>query len=82
MVVWYGTNEYNFEKLPNPPSFEPTRCAKCGAVIHLGADGYTISGNECWCEVCAEKEMEKTIARMESERGSRHPQKRGPKRKT
>ncbi len=27
--VNYGTNEYNFRKLPNPPEFEPTRCAKC-----------------------------------------------------
>src|SRR3990172_1895602 len=24
IYVWYGTNEYNFEKLKNPPSFEPT----------------------------------------------------------
>ena len=23
--VWYGTNEYNFEKLPDPPSYEPTK---------------------------------------------------------
>ena len=24
MYVYYGTNEYNFEKLPDPPAFEPT----------------------------------------------------------
>src|SRR3989344_5424360 len=24
MYVWYGMNEYNFEKLSNPPAFEPT----------------------------------------------------------
>jgi hypothetical protein len=59
MYVWYGTNEYNFEKLPNPPSFAPTKCAKCRAVIHLGTDGFTISGAEYWCQTCADKEMAK-----------------------
>ena len=24
IFVGYGTNEYNFEKLPNPPAYEPT----------------------------------------------------------
>ena len=28
MYVYYGTNEYNFEILKNPPSYEPTRCSK------------------------------------------------------
>jgi hypothetical protein len=35
IYVWYGTNEYNFEKLPNPPAYEPTRCDRCGVVIKL-----------------------------------------------
>jgi len=35
MYVWYGTNEYNFEKLLNPPSFT-RRNAECGVVIRLG----------------------------------------------
>jgi len=52
MYVWYGTNEYNFEKLPNPPAFEPTQCAKCNKVIHLGEEGYTVSGEEYFCEHC------------------------------
>ncbi len=39
-----GTNEYNFEKLPNPPAFKPIKCAKCGRIIHLGEDGYTSQG--------------------------------------
>ena len=39
MYVDYGTNEYNFVKLKNPPKFNPTRCAKCKAVISLAADG-------------------------------------------
>lgn len=52
MYVWYGTNEYNFEKLENPPSFEPTHCSDCGEIIHLSADGYTTSGDKIWCEAC------------------------------
>jgi hypothetical protein len=59
MYVWYATNEYNFEKLENPPSYEPTHCSKCGVVINLGTDGYAGSGDEYWCEACAEKEMKK-----------------------
>jgi len=55
MYVWYGTNEYNFEKLENPPSFEPTRCSKCGAVIALGTDGYMQKGGKYFCGRCAEK---------------------------
>lgn len=68
MYVWYGTNEYNFEKLPNPPSYEPTVCSKCGTVIRLGTDGYTQSGDEYWCEVCSAKEMEKEFRRRAGSR--------------
>jgi hypothetical protein len=42
MYVWYGTNEYNFEKLANPPAYEPTHCASCGQVIRLAEDGYVL----------------------------------------
>ncbi len=42
IYAYYGTNEYNFEKLPNPPKFEPTRCSKCNRVISLSQDGYTL----------------------------------------
>src|SRR3972149_4726375 len=42
MYVWYGTNEHNFVKLENPPAYEPTKCAKCGIVMRLGEDGYSI----------------------------------------
>lgn len=52
MYVWYGTNEYNFEKLANPPAYEPTTCAKCGKVIHLGEGGYSICGNDYFCIRC------------------------------
>ena len=53
--VWHGTNEYNFAKLQNPPAFEPTRCAACGAVIHRGSEGYTSFGGKHWCEHCSDK---------------------------
>jgi hypothetical protein len=53
MYVWYGTNEYNFEKLPNPPEYEPTHCADCGRVIRLGTEGYSVQGKKYWCERCS-----------------------------
>lgn len=61
MYVYYGTNEYSFEKLPNPPAYEPTKCVDCGRVIVLGTDGYTTRGDEIWCERCAAKRMRKGL---------------------
>lgn len=52
MYVWYGTNEYNFEKLKNPPHYEPTKCVQCGAVISLSQDGYAMSKDGYRCENC------------------------------
>lgn len=63
MYVYYGTNEYNFEKLKNPPAYLPTKCAKCGAMISLGYDGYSQRGNKYWCEECTQKEMENIYRR-------------------
>ena len=55
MYVWYGTNEYNFESLPNPPAYEPTRCAGCKKVILLAEGGYMLAPDgSYWCEVCAD----------------------------
>ncbi|MBW6521646.1 MAG: hypothetical protein K0A99_11680 [Desulfoarculaceae bacterium] len=59
MVAWYGTNEYNFEKLPDPPEFEATTCSECGVIIHLSMDAYTMLGDNYWCYDCAAKKMEK-----------------------
>jgi hypothetical protein len=53
MIAWYGTNEYNFEKMPDPPPFKPTKCSRCGVVIRLGSDGYAVSGGKYRCESCA-----------------------------
>jgi hypothetical protein len=57
MYVWYGTNEYNFEKLPNPPEYEPTHCADCGKVIRLGTEGYSVQGDKYWCDRCSARRM-------------------------
>lgn len=63
IYVWYGTNEYNFEKLPNPPSYEPTNCSRCGVVIKLGTDGHSIKGDEYFCEKCSWIDMGKLACR-------------------
>ena len=52
IYVYYGTNEYNFEKLENPPDYEPTKCCKCGAVIILGEGGYLHDKNGYRCGKC------------------------------
>ncbi len=52
MYVWYGTNEYNFEKLKNPPSFEPTKCAECNTIIKLGDESYSRKGEQYFCSNC------------------------------
>ena len=57
LYVYYGTNEYNFEKLENPPAYEPTKCSGCKAIIRLGEDGYSIQGNRYWCESCSGKKF-------------------------
>lgn len=57
MYVWYGTNEHNFEKLKDPPKYEPTTCSTCGRVIVLGEEGHAQKGGEYWCEECAADEM-------------------------
>jgi hypothetical protein len=52
--VYHGTNEHNFEKLENPPQFEPTHCSRCGKVIKLAEEGFTWSGGFYTCENCRE----------------------------
>jgi len=61
IYVYYGTNEYNFEKLENPPTFEPTRCARCGRVIRLGEDGYSMRERKYFCQQCSELEMFRSV---------------------
>ena len=57
MYAYYGTNEYNFEKLPNPPAFEPTCCSQCGKAIDLGGGGYSQSGKGYTCMDCLSPEL-------------------------
>lgn len=52
MYVYYGTNEYNFEVLENPPAYEPTRCHKCNTIIKLGEGGYSQSIDGYTCMNC------------------------------
>ena len=52
MYVYYGTNEYNFVKLDNPPNYAPTLCKQCGAIIRLAEDAYAMMGNAYYCERC------------------------------
>lgn len=67
MYVWYGTNEYNFEKLPDPPAFKPTFCAKCGKRIILPDGGYSTIGDIYRCDDCpiSDKEQEKIFHEYE-----------------
>jgi hypothetical protein len=57
LYVYYGTNEYNFTKLPNPPSYEPTKCSGCGRVIRLAEDGYSIQGRRYLCDRCTSQKI-------------------------
>lgn len=70
MYAWYGTNEYNFEKLENPPSFKPTHCGKCGNAVSLSEDGYSILCDEYRCENCpiTDKERESIIKRYKNKK--------------
>ena len=52
MYVWYGTNEYNFEKLKIVPKYEPTKCSQCGTIIILSEGGYSSLGKDYLCEKC------------------------------
>ncbi len=52
MYVYNGTNEYNFEKLENPPDYEPTKCGKCGVVIVLSEGGYSVGRGGYRCGKC------------------------------
>jgi hypothetical protein len=61
MYVYYGTNEFNFEKLEHPPAYEPTKCDQCGAVIKLGDGGYSQGPEGYRCRKCTEKKFRRTF---------------------
>jgi len=72
MYVWYGTNEYNFEKLENPPAYKPTKCSRCGIIIKLGTDGYSQLGDLFWCEKCSAIETEEKIKKHKKKQRIKH----------
>jgi len=57
ICAWYGTNEYNFEKLQDPPSFTPKHCNSCHKQISLSQDGYSMKGREYYCDTCTSKNL-------------------------
>ena len=59
MYVYYGTNEYNFEKLENSPDYEPTRCSKCNSIIILGDGGYSMTKDGYFCDKCSDIDWSK-----------------------
>lgn len=83
IYVYYGTNDYNFEKLEHPPSYQPTHCSTCGVVIRLGEDGYSQSGDGYWCHRCSEAARRRLSAGAggsEPRRAVQRPGSRGPAR--
>jgi hypothetical protein len=71
VYVYFGTNEYNFEKLENPPAYEPTRCSTCGVVIRLSEDGHAQFGEQIWCQACADDQLEARLNAIQ--RSARSP---------
>jgi hypothetical protein len=59
MYVHYGTNKWNFDKLENPPAYEPTKCSTCGKVIVLSKGGYSALGDQYWCSQCTARQFDK-----------------------
>jgi len=57
MVVFVGTNQYNFKKAKKPAPLEPTNCSGCGAVIPLAEGGYSVRGGNDFCEPCTLREF-------------------------
>src|ERR1051325_9950962 len=54
LYVHHATNEYNFEKLPNPPPFEPTHCHRCSVRVRLAHDSYSMDRDGVLCMACGE----------------------------
>ena len=59
MFVYFGTNEYNFEVLEDPPEYEPTKCSECGTTLVLGEGGYSTRGDKYICERCTGLDVRK-----------------------
>jgi hypothetical protein len=55
MYVYYGTNEYSFERLEDPPEYEPTVCGECGATIVMAEGGYSLGPDGYKCGGCTDR---------------------------
>ena len=73
MYAYYGTNEHNFEKIENPPAFEPKRCATCGAAIRLADGGYSQCGHDYSCESCSRNALDGVLKRGPQAKKTREP---------
>ena len=69
MYVYYGTNAHNFEKLRDPPAYEPTKCTACGTIIRLAEDGYSMSAGGYFCDSCTAKRLARRSPAGPVERG-------------
>jgi hypothetical protein len=63
MYVYRGTNEYNFEKLTDPPAFEPTLCAGCGKRINLSEGGWSFKDSKYTCMDCLSPAIQALLSR-------------------
>jgi hypothetical protein len=59
LYVYFGMNAYNFERLENPPAYEPTLCSVCQRRIRLGEDSYGTRAGRHICWSCGEAERSK-----------------------
>ncbi|MBN2212595.1 MAG: hypothetical protein JW709_14450 [Sedimentisphaerales bacterium] len=73
MYVWYGTNEYNFEKLTNPPAYEPTLCHQCGRVIVLSEESYTLKGGHHYCDSCSGVDFDDVLEKLGADEEAEQP---------
>ena len=69
IYAYYGTNEYNFEKLSDPPNVEPTLCSNCRHGIELSEGGYSILGSDYLCASCTWPNIERLSGESPSRRG-------------
>ena len=52
MVAWYGTNEFNFEKLKDVPKFKPKHYEDCKKEIYISKENHIVLGGKVWCSKC------------------------------
>lgn len=52
IYVWYGTNQFNFEKLKIIPAYTSKKCIKCQRIIHLAVEPYTVLEGKYTCFHC------------------------------